>query len=207
MTDEKRPDGAEAPKGEPGGAESKARVDELQRELADAIHRRKNAAAQADEFRARAEQAEKDHVSMRDAYEAKIQAATGELAEARGALRRRDFAEAVLAGVPYEHRSQASLTLDGLIQREKIDPANTDNLEALAKATAERLRTAAPLLFSNASTPPPINGGGGLQTPPNPGDFSRFTSVDQVPKELMGKIPPKEWERIKHGRNGGLTGF
>lgn len=206
MADETKTEGAEAPKVAPGGADPKARVDELQRELADAIHRRKNAAAQADEYKARAEKLEAEQGSMREAYEAKLSAATGELAEARGAIRRKDFAEAVLAGVPYEHRSQAGLTLDGLILREKIDPATHENLEALAKATAERLRTAAPLLFQSQTTPP-INGGGGTQAPPSPRDFSRYTSVDQVPKELMGSIPAADWERIKRGGAGKPRGF
>ena len=183
-----------------GSVDLAARNRELQTQLDDAVSRRKNASAKADEYKARAETLEKDLTTQRESYEGKLLGVTGELAEAKGIMTKRDFAVAVLAGIPHENHNQAGLLLDGLIAREGIDPTSVDNMQDLAADVSKRLQSAAPQLFAQATD---TATGGGIQAPPNPSDWDRYTSLSQIPKEQWGKIPPAVYLKLKQGSGGG----
>ncbi len=132
---------------------------------------------------------------------------TKELADARSTLRRRDFADAVLGGIPTnDQREQADLMLTGLMAKEGTDP-NSDNWEEAAKKTADSLRTLAPHLFAAPTATQPQGSGGGSQASPDPKDWSKYTRLKDVPREHIGKIPKRDYERLKMGDEPPIPGF
>ncbi len=198
-----------------GGPDGQTGGDMVKRsELDKAASRRDSAIADKNAaIKAQADiQAEFDAYKASAKSEAEASHATmaKDLADANSKIRRRDFADAVLGDVPTnDQRTQADLMLTGLMAKNGIDPLS-DNWEDAAKETADSLRSLAPHLFSSPSGAPaaqPTAAGGGVQGSPNPKDWSQYKTTAELPKELWGTVPKKEWERMKRGGDAPIPGF
>jgi len=206
------PDGGESGG---GGSDGSTGGDMVARSELDKASARRDSAIAG---RNAAEKARADVQAEFDAYKAsaKTEAEASQagmakdLADANSKIRRRDFADAVLGDVPtHDQRTQADLMLTGLMAKKGIDPLS-DNWEDAAKETADSLRTLAPHLFTTPTGAPaaqPTAAGGSAQASPNPKDWSQYKTTAELPKELWGTVPKREWERMKRGGDAPIPGF
>ena len=114
----------------------------------------------------------------------------GKVAELQTGAKRREFADAVLAGVAQPLQEEASLMLKGLMADGfDIDHSTPDDqLKEMVERANETLRQKAPRLFSDAPRMSEVDRG-------RP-DFSRYSTYGEVPADLRKHLSPLETARL-----------
>ncbi len=197
MADEQQPGSVDSEAGDAGNSpvDSGAGDTVSRSDLDAAIKRRDKALSEARAERAKVEDLQKQIDELKGSHDLKVKELSGELADARGVVRKRDFTDVALAGVPTKQkREEADLLLTGLMAKDQIDPLASDNWEDLAKDVAGKLQGIAPHLFS-AETQQPASPGG-QQVPPSSEDWGKYKSKEDIPRHLWGKVPPNVWNSL-----------
>ena len=203
-TQDPGPDGAEGkggrPEGVPEGLVERSYFDaEIARERA---KRHK----QRDEFEARLAALESSGrpepkpdkgKDKGDPLSAKLTELERRLEEKDQREKRERTTKAVLDKVPEGNRELAQDVLDAMIARGEVDPS------AAASAAIAALKKRQPALFvdPNAKGPRPAP----QRRPDGSVDWSRYTHASQVPKDLVGQVPPAEWARMRGATGGGAA--